>query len=539
MFKIRVKFIVVLVVIALVALLVIQAFQTAQLYDRKSTKLKDTITTSLERIAIRHEKAEDIRRYLHIIDRDFSGQYKDVLKEEFKHLLAAQESISIHDTSFSLNGKREKFLIIKGKTFDTISGLSAEQKVIVRDVRHMRELLDKQKHNVIEHNSDAKLAIELDQRVMQQIFKKAKFINELMIQAFRDNVYEDPTKRIDVVFLDSVIRTELANDDVPKTYKFFISDNSGKILRFDHEPSTYERSLDTSKTDKTFLFPSNTLDEDLLLHLYFPKKSNFLFTEMYQSFLISFTLMALIVVALMFMFRTIMTQHKLSEMKNDFISNMTHEFKTPISTISLACEALNDPEMLTTADASKPFVHMISEENKRLGVLVENILQSAVLDKGKIKLKKEPVDLLEVLHTIIQNAKFRMKDSGGTIELMHSTERLFVETDKMHLTNVLNNLVDNAIKYSKPPAQIEIHIQIDGSTLYLEVRDKGIGIEKEHLDKIFDKLYRIPTGNIHNVKGFGLGLSYVKAIADLNNWKITVKSTWNEGSTFQLKMKRI
>lgn len=537
--KIRVNFIFALVVVALIAVLVIQAFQTVQLYDRKHAEFEMNLSTSLERIAIRHEKAEDIRRYMHIVNRDFSGQYKDVLKEEFKHLVSAKESISIQDTTLFENGEIQNYLIIKGKSFDSLTGLTTEQKVLARDVRQLRDLFDKQKKQ-IPHNDSIKLAIQLDQRVLQQIFKKAKFVNDMMVEAFRNNVYEDPSKRVDAVFLDSVIRTEIANDNLPKTYRFMVANEYGIPIEFDNAPSNYDTKLDTLLTGKSVLFPSNILDEDLYLHIYFPKKGIFLFKEMWGPFSISLTLMILIVVALMFMFRTILTQEKLSEIKNDFISNMTHEFKTPISTISLACEALSDKDMIqqNTTDIA-PFVKMINDENKRLSLLVERILQSAVMERGEVKLREEQVVLNEIIHEVTNHAQFRIQNSGGTIKLNIPSESVIVQTDKMHMTNIITNLVDNAIKYSSEAPDIEISLRRENKKLLLSVKDHGIGIKKEHLNKVFDKLYRVPTGNVHNVKGFGLGLSYVKAIAELHGWNVVVRSKYGEGSEFTLVMKEL
>lgn len=537
--KIRVNFIFALVVVALIAVLVIQAFQTLQLYDRKHAEFEMNLSTSMERIAIRHEKAEDIRRYMHIVNRDFSGQYKDVLKEEFKHLVSAQESISIQDTTLYENGEIQNYLIIKGKSFDSLTGLTTEQKVLARDVRQLRDLFDKQKKQ-IPHNDSIKLAIQLDQRVLQQIFKKAKFVNDMMVEAFRNNVYEDPSKRVDVVFLDSVIRTEIANDNLPKTYRFMVANEFGIPIQFDNAPSNYDTKLDTLLTGKSVLFPSNILDEDLYLHIYFPKKGIFLFQEMWGPFSISLTLMILIVVALMFMFRTILTQQKISEIKNDFISNMTHEFKTPISTISLACEALSDQDMMkqNTTDIA-PFVKMINDENKRLSLLVERILQSAVMERGEVKLREEKVILNEIIHEVTNHAQFRIQNSGGTIKLNIPNELITIQTDKMHMTNIVTNLVDNAIKYSSEAPDIEISLRRENKKLLLSVKDHGIGIKKEHLNKVFDKLYRVPTGNVHNVKGFGLGLSYVKAIAELHGWNVVVRSKYGEGSEFTLVMKEL
>ncbi|MFN5148545.1 MAG: sensor histidine kinase [Flavobacteriia bacterium] len=535
--KIRVNLILTLVVAALLALLVIQAFQTIQLYDRKSTQFETNLSTSLERIAIRHEKAEDIRRYMHIVNRDFSGQYKNILKEEFKHLVSAEESISIMDTTLFENGEMQNYLIIKGKSYDSLTGLTTEQKVLARDVRQLRDLFDKQKKQ-IPHNDSIKLAIQLDQRVLQQIFKKAKFVNDMMVEAFRNNVYEDPAQRIDAAFLDSVIRTEIANDDLPKTYRFMVANEYGVPIKFLNAPEEYDPELDTLLTGKTVLFPSNILDEDLYLHLYFPKKGTYMISEMWGSFTISLTLITLIVVALMFMFKTILAQEKISEIKNDFISNMTHEFKTPISTISLACEALGDQDMVkqNTSDIS-PFVKMISDENKRLSILVERILQSAVIDKGELKLKEEKILLNEIVHDVVQHAQFRIQSTGGKINLDLPTELIEISSDRLHLTNIISNLVDNAIKYSQKAPEIEISLRRENKKILLCVKDQGIGIKKEHLNKIFDKLYRVPTGNVHNVKGFGLGLSYVKAITELHGWDINVKSKVGEGSEFTLVMK--
>lgn len=535
--KIRLNLIWVLVVLAMLALLVIQAFQAAQLYDRTSTKFKNNLTTSLERIAIRHEKAEDIRRYMHIVNRDFSGQYKDILKKEFQQLLSSQESISIQDTSIYENGELQNYLVIKGKAYDSISGVSTEQKVLARDVRQIRDLFDKQ-NKKIPTNDSIKLAIQLDQRVLQQIFKKAKFVNDMMVEAFRDNVYESPARRIDVVFLDSVIRTEFANDDLPKNYNYMITDEFGIPIEFPTAPAHYSTQLDTLKAGKTVLFPSNILDDDIFLHISFPKKRTFLLGEMWGQLMISLSLMGLIIIAMVFMFRTILTQKKFSELKNDFVSNMTHELKTPISTISLACEALGDSDMTGKAgEEIEPYVKMIRDENGRLSLLVERILQNAVLERGEAKLNREKVIVNEIIHDVAHHAQFRVQNSEGTILLHLPTELVEVEADRMHLTNILTNLVDNAIKYSQGSPQVQISLKRENKKILLSVKDQGIGIKKEHLSRIFDKLYRIPTGNLHNVKGFGLGLSYVKAVAELHGWNVTVKSKFGEGSEFTITMK--
>ncbi|MFM7681753.1 MAG: sensor histidine kinase [Bacteroidota bacterium] len=504
-----------------------------QLYDRKTTQFKNNVHTCLDKIAFRHEKAEDLRRYLQIVNRDFSGHYKDVLRQEFKNLISANESIAIEDTSLFVNGKLENYLVIRGKAYDSISGVTAEQKVLARDVREIRDLV--QNHGINIPTSDkGKLTIQLNQKVLQQIFKKAKFINEMMIQAFKDNVYQTPQTRIDPIFLDSVIQMELSKEDLPKDYRFAVLNEFGTKINFSVRPKAYDKNISIDKSSKTNLFPSNSLDENLYLHIYFPKKNAYIIKEMKASLVVTILLVIMIIIALVFMFRTILEQKKLSEMKTDFISNMTHEFKTPIATISLACEALGDADLIkeNSQNETAPFVKMIQQENKRLELLVESILQSAVIDKGEIKANIEKINLKELIENLISNAQFRIQGSNGSINFMSDGNEFELFADKMHITNLIANLIDNAIKYSKEIPEINISIVKNTKTFELSVSDKGIGIKKEFLPKIFDKLYRIPTGNIHNVKGFGLGLNYVKSICEEYGWNIDVKSQFGEGSTF-------
>ena len=535
--RIRVNIIILLLAISVLSLLIIQSFQVSQLYERKLTQFNNNLKTSLERIAIRHEKAEDIRRYMKLVNNDFSAQYKDILKQEFQNLIPKNESVSIADTTIYEKGKKLSYLIIKGKAVDSLSGVSTEQKVYARDVRELKDLFDKSS-NPLPANDSMKISIQLDEQVLQQVFKKARFVNDMMIQAFRDNIHKDQSKRIDIAFLDSVIRNELAGDDLPQKYKFAVGDQTKKVFSFPNKSDTYDTTINIQDCGKTILFPSNIIDEDIYLYLYFPSKKSFLFQEMQNSLIATLVLAIFIVISLVFMYRTIIQQKRLSEMKSDFISNMTHEFKTPISTISLACEAMGDSDMLDkeTNAAVAPYVNMINQENKRLSILVESILQSAVIDKGDIKYKNEVVNLSQLVETEIEKARFRMKGSGGKINYSDSGEFIEFEADKMHLSNIISNLLDNAIKYSGGPPEIDVTLESDNKHVYLNVSDKGIGIQKEHIPMLFDKLYRVPTGNIHNVKGFGLGLYYVKRICAAHGWKIRLVSLPGHGTTFLIKI---
>ena len=524
-----------MLLLSVLALICIQTFQIVQLYDRKENQFTTKVNDCLNRISYRHEKGEDLKRYLQIVNRDFSGEYREILKDEFKDLISARETISIRDTTVYLKGKKEQFLILQGDVFDTISGISAQQKVLIRDVREIKDLMGTK-------GDTSRMAIELNQKVTQQIFTKAKFINEMMIEAFRDNIHVSPESRLDIYFLDSIIRSELRTEELPMKYKFSVVDENNQALEYKLGNGNYDNEI-ISKPEfsQVKLFPNNLLNEDLFLIIDFPEKNEFIFQEMKNTFLLTGILVVFIVIALIFMFKTIMQQRKLSELKSDFISNMTHEFKTPISTISLACQAAMDKDMIgnsSSAEKMEPFIAMISKENKRLELLVEGILQSAVIDKGKISGNYISLNIAEVLRGLLENAKFRIESLHGAMHYNEVGTDFVVKADKIHLTNLMANILDNSIKYSKDCPVINVELEQKQDGIKLRVKDKGIGIKKEDLPKIFDRLYRVPTGNVHNVKGFGLGLSYVKSICDNYGWKIKAESEFGEGTTIEIIFKK-
>ena len=516
-----------------------QSYQLYHTYDRKSKELNDNIQSFQDKISFRHEKAEDYRRYMDIVNDDFSVQYKEILKSEFENLIPTQ-NITISDTLILNNGVQEEYLVIQGRAFDSISGLSAEQRVLAKDYREIRDVFQGGA-NVIPGSVDSsRLSIELNQKVIQQIFKKAKFINEMMVQSFKENVLETPQQRIDLVFLDSIIAFELKSEHLPKNYNFCIYQVEQNPVVFPVSTENYKTSLPFDSVHKVSLFPNNTFSDPLYLQINFPQRGRFILKEMTLSIAGSIIVIVLVLIAFVFMFKTIIEQKRLSELKAGFISNMTHEFKTPISTISLACEAIEDSDVNKekTGNVVSPFIEMIKQENRRLEILVESILESSALEQQNIKWGKDSVNLCEVAELVIENALFRVGPENCSIHLKKDQESIIALCDRLHFRNLLTNLVDNSIKYSEGKATVVIDIKQNTNNVVLTISDSGIGIKKEHLDKIFDKLYRVPTGDIHNVKGFGLGLNYVKRICDGYNWDIKVTSQYGQGTTFVISMNK-
>jgi len=534
--KIKLPYLVSLISCALLFLVGLQLKNAFELFDQANDKVETHIENVLSKIAIRHEKASDFRRYTAMFKGDISGQYKSALKQEFQNLVPVEESVSIKDTFIYTNGKQTKYLLITGTSYDSIADVKTTHSVLTRDITELSQLVKLSNEGDEKDTSD--LSFKLDKRAMNNLFRKSQYINEFMVNAFRNVGDLTASQRIDLAFLDSIISNTLKAEKLQTRYNYVITDEKHQVVEFPAYTSAYKSELDTSQTFNVRLFPGNIFDEELMLHVSFPKINSLLFGEMWFTLLVSFLLVVLVIFSFGIMYKTIVNQRKLAETKNDFISNMTHEFKTPISTISLACEALSDESMTNTAEGTAPFVSMIHQENTRLSGLVEQILQSALLDKGELKLRKERIELNNLVRSIVGQFKLKLKEQSGQIILHLSDEELIIWGDPIHTSNIITNLIDNAIKYSPEKPYISISTKIKGDLVELQVADNGIGIKNEYLDKIFDKLYRIPTGNVHNVKGFGLGLSYVKAVADRQGWKINVKSKLGEGSTFTLTINK-
>jgi two-component system phosphate regulon sensor histidine kinase PhoR len=273
--------------------------------------------------------------------------------------------------------------------------------------------------------------------------------------------------------------------------------------------------------------------------VYFPNKSTFIIRQM-EIWLFSSVVILVIIIFFSYTINVILKQKRLSEIKNDFINNITHEFKTPISTIQLSANMLLQENICENKKRLKHYAEIIKEENQRLKLQVDKVLQLATLEKDKLKLETNEVDLHEIIHKSVSSFELLLKEKNGIITTHLQASRHTMKADKIHLTNVFYNLIDNAVKYSAGQPVITIKTENPSpNKIMITISDNGIGIKKENLKHIFDKFYRESTGNIHNVKGFGLGLHYVKTIIDAYNGKIQVHSTEGKGTTFVITFKNV
>ena len=361
-----------------------------------------------------------------------------------------------------------------------------------------------------------------------RINKKKKQIDRLMSKMLMPE--NDISKRVQKDILERFITLEMRNRGIDLDFEYAVVKQNMEIAL----KSNHYDPADKSKIYTTQLFPQDIFHSPNYLRIYFPGQKSFIFKSIGKIGLTSVFLTLIIIAVFMITLWIIFKQKRLYEIRNDFVNNMTHELKTPISTISLASQMLSD-ESIPVQNKNLPHISgIIDTESKRLGIQVEKVLQMAVFDKGKIKLKLKILDANEIVIAALNNFELLIKKRGGVLNSELLAEQTKVNVDEVHFTNMISNLLDNAVKYCKDVPDIKLSTRNDKNYLVIAIADKGIGISKDDQKRIFEKFYRVPTGNLHNVKGFGLGLSYVKKIVEIHQGYLKVKSEVNKGSVFEL-----
>lgn len=336
-------------------------------------------------------------------------------------------------------------------------------------------------------------------------------------------------ERINFKMLDQDLKTELINNGIDIPYHFTVSTQDGReVYRC---PDYIDEG--ESYTYSQVLFRNDPSNKKGVVKIHFPDMNSYIFSSIkFMIPSIAFTIVLL--VTFIFTIVVIFRQKRYTEIKNDFINNMTHELKTPISSISLAAQMLNDESVTKSPVMMKHLGGVINDESKRLRFLVEKVLQMSMFDKRKAIFKKKELNLNELVESVANTFTLRVEHTGGHIYTALNAEEPTIYVDEIHFTNVIFNLLDNAVKYRDPDRGVELNIKTwnDKEKLYLSIKDNGIGMKKEDLKKVFEKFYRVHTGNVHDVKGFGLGLAYVKKIVKLHKGEIHVESEKGKGTKF-------
>jgi two-component system phosphate regulon sensor histidine kinase PhoR len=333
---------------------------------------------------------------------------------------------------------------------------------------------------------------------------------------------------LDVSLLEYLLRTEFERRSIIADFEYGVYDcSSERMVYGDYVP------LQTAKDKITNKKLPKWANQEYYFGVQFPNRASHIINQMG---IWSFSSVVLLLVIIFFAYTLfiILKQKRLSEIQKDFINNMTHEFKTPITTIAVSTEVLKDPNIVNQPERLLNYAAIIERENFRLKQQVERVLQMARLDKEDIGLKRENVDLHLLIQDSIRHVAMALQETNGTITTEFLASNHELQADKLHLTNVFNNLFDNAIKYCRTTPKIIVRSGKVKEGIVVEVQDNGIGINQENQRRIFQKFYRVPTGNVHDVKGFGLGLSYVRTVIEAHRGRISVNSVLGDGCTFRI-----
>ena len=363
-----------------------------------------------------------------------------------------------------------------------------------------------------------------------------KVMDEVIKQISNDILLPDGTPNPNFRYqrLDTIISNHLLNNGTDIHPVVGIYDDEQNTLRYASSPGN-ESNLEHSPYRYAFTHNAESPNNYYIL-LSFPAAQLFLQSKFYLLAYASLILIVIIIIMFFISIRALAVQRKLDTMKSEFINNMTHEIKTPLATMSLACEMLRDETISSDKESRKNFLGIINDENQRLRVLVDTILQSAKMSSKKFRINPKEIDVHRLIEKVSQSFQLTLANRGGTLETHLEASPSVVVADETHLTNLIFNLIDNGIKYSTDAPHITVSTSVADGQFLLKISDQGLGISKEDQQHVFEKFYRVSTGDVHNVKGFGIGLNYVAQVVKLHRGHITLESELGKGSTFTVSL---
>lgn len=515
--------IIILMTISLLGIITVQVFWMHKAISVKEQQLNQQINEVLNRTAYRIERNQNAYLLSNMFQLQNFGMQNNSFQDSLINEFSSFWSNSKKNTNTANNNKQVTREIKNGieKTtynFDTVI-------VTNNSKQHIQSY-----SSVIKPNTKNNMLIENKEQIKQQL----NSVIDQMILEF--SLHNTPIyKRMANNIIEPTIAYELNNFNIPLKFEYAVTDENGKPYK--NMMSSNYNYKKNNKAYKTALFPNDIIGKKDFLRVYFPEKRSFIFGSLVWVLVGSVIFTIIIIVTFFYTLRTIFNQKRLSEIKSDFINNMTHEFKTPIATISLATDAISNPSTIDKPIQISRFLQIIKEENKRMNRQVENVLQMALIDKKDFNLNLKKVYVHPLIEQAVKNISLQIEQNNGVITKKLEANTDLLNVDENHFINIIYNLLDNANKYSiNNNPEIEIATYSLQEYFYIEVSDKGIGMDKETQEKIFDKFYRYSTGNVHTVKGFGLGLSYVKAIVNAFGGDISIKSEKNVGSTFTIKI---
>ncbi|WP_044398634.1 sensor histidine kinase KdpD [Lacinutrix sp. Hel_I_90] len=508
---------VILMSLSLIGIIFVQAYYIKNSISTKEDQFTFNVKKTLSYVAENIEK-EDFRDHVIKLKREIeSGKVIKIDTTAISSLYIREYNNETNQTSTYRNGIFEENYKISSALFD-----------IGLDTTSIKNIIRENEAKVYKSNS-------LDGKSDTQLVELGDIgrIEELQFEAHYDNyAFLNPIhKRVSVERINRLLKLKLIQDDITVDYEFAIYSNdlATKI-------KTEDFDLKDKLTVSVPLFQSNRDINNYLLMVNFPERKQFIWSSVLGMLTLSFVFTSIIVIAFVTALQQIMKQRQISEIKTDFINNMTHEFKTPIATINLALDSIVNPKIIDDKEKVMRYLNMIREENKRMHAQVENVLRISKLERNELNIRKDRVRLHDLVEDAISHVELIVEDRGGHIETNLQAAKSSVLANETHFTNVLVNILDNAIKYSPEQPKITVETLNVGNNIIVNIKDEGSGMSKAVSKRVFEKFYREHTGNVHNVKGHGLGLAYVKRIVDDHHGHISVESEKDKGSTFTITL---
>lgn len=517
--------IIILMSFALIGIVIIQGYWIKTAVDDKDEAFSYTIHQVLSSVSETLEQNEINKYIARIVELREADSLLNLKDPQLREFMFVQENKNTKETFIYRHGVLEEDYSLPTNVLGDFGGDD--------DTTVVRNYISRQSQKIV-HSSSLDGNVGTNTIDSYEIIGRLPAIDKMMIEeTLRNSIERLPiVDRVSVAQLELLLRQELLH----------------RKLDIDFEYAVYTKGVLSNVRSKFFdthdlkeyrvpLFAKASGESSYELALVVPGREQFLMSSIIGIASLSIVFTIIIIVTFTITVNQLITQRKISEIKTDFINNMTHEFKTPIATINLVLDAIKNPATLSNPDKVMHYVGMLREENKRMHSQVENILRISKLEKGELDIDKEPLDAHSIIETAIAHVQLLVDDRGGVIRQHLYAENSDILANESHFTNVMINVIENAIKYSPEAPEIDVYTENVDNHIIIKVQDRGQGMSKAVLRKVFDKFYREHTGNLHNVKGHGLGLAYVKSIIKDHNGIVFAESEKGKGSTFFIKLR--
>lgn len=506
----------VVMAVAFFGLLVMQMNYLQSSVKLKNSQFDEAVARALHQVS-KNLELDQTKKYLNKSFNDYQNQFVD---DKTVQSDVSKEDMTTYSQAYKVSVPEQ----------------SAEINVNISRTVHKRTNSVFQPSNKKNNSISRTLSGMMDEQRKRYLHEMDN-LNSIITEIMRTSSDKPISERINFRFLNGMIRSELKSNGIELPFKYEVVDRNEHVVYI----QTGFKVENLENLYPQLLFPNDPPGKkSYFLKVYFPAKNEFLFGELSSMILLSILFTIILLVTFVIIIIIVFRQKRLSEMKNDFMNNMTHELKTPVSTISLAAQMLKDVTITKSPEVFKHISGVIKDETERLSFQVEKVLQMSLFEKQKATLKMKELDANDIIVNVANTFELKVEKFGGHLDIDLQATESTIMADKMHFTNVLFNLLDNAVKYRREDVELQLIIRSwnsdNNNKIFISIEDNGIGITKENIKKIFDRFYRVSTGNLHDVKGFGLGLAYVKKIVEDHRGIIKAESEHGKGTKFIISL---